>query len=92
MFNKNIQESHVKNFCIGLGGLIFILFLCSSDTTWGSAVDAHAGGDDAFAAKLNNSGVLLWNTFMGSTDSDEGQNIAIGNNGIVYITGSSYLD
>jgi flagellar hook assembly protein FlgD len=27
MFYKNIQESHVKNFCIGLGGLIFIFFV-----------------------------------------------------------------
>ena len=42
-----------------------------SDATWGSPVNAYAGGgDDAFAAKLNSSGALQWNTFMGASGND----------------------
>ena len=41
-----------------------------ASATWGSPVNAHAGADeDAFAAKLNSSGALQWNTFMGSANN-----------------------
>lgn len=65
----------------------------SSTATWGSfpdPVNAHAGGEeDAFAVKLNTSGARLWNTFMGSTDSDTSSGIAVDSKGNVYVGGSS---
>jgi Beta-propeller repeat/Viral BACON domain len=60
-----------------------------STDQWGAPVNNHAGDDDAFAAKLNNSGVLQWNTFMGCPCNDTGFDIAIANNGDLYIVGGS---
>jgi hypothetical protein len=56
-------------------------------------VNAHAGPSDnisdAFAAKLNSSGELQWNTFMGGTDWDYGHAIAIDGSMKVYVGGKS---
>ncbi|MCD4742293.1 MAG: SBBP repeat-containing protein [Desulfobacteraceae bacterium] len=64
-----------------------------SNKTWGSPINPHAGGVgdpyDAIAAKLNTSGVLQWNTFMGSTDVDRGRGIAVDKRKNVYVTGYS---
>ena len=60
-----------------------------SDTTWGSPVNAYTGSRDAFAAKLNSSGELQWNTFMGSADFDGAAAIAVDSSGNVYVSGSS---
>ena len=60
-----------------------------SDATWGNPVNHHAGGTEAFVAKLDNNGNLSWNTFLGSSDYDEGRSIAVSDNGNVYITGFS---
>ena len=63
-----------------------------STSNWGSPVTAHTGGasnDDAFVAKLNNNGVRQWNTFMGSTSTDDGSAIAVDSSGNVYVTGHS---
>jgi len=61
----------------------------TSAATWGTPENPYAGNLDAFAAKLNSSGVRLWNTFMGSGLSDEGYGIAVDTSGNVYVTGSS---
>jgi len=61
----------------------------TSNSTWGSPVNAHAGGNDAFAAKLGSSGSLQWNTFMGSSSYDEGSAIALDLSGNVYVAGDS---
>ena len=34
-----------------------------SDAGWGSPINPHPGGEDAFVAKLDSSGVLQWHTF-----------------------------
>ncbi|MBN1832355.1 MAG: SBBP repeat-containing protein, partial [Deltaproteobacteria bacterium] len=60
-----------------------------SDATWGSPVNAYTGSDDAFAAKLNNSGVRQWNTFMGSGNNDVGYAIEVDGSGNVYVAGYS---
>jgi hypothetical protein len=61
-----------------------------SDATWGSPVRAYAGDKDAFAAKLNSSGTLIWNTFLGGSDYDSGHGIAVDGSGNVYVAGESY--
>jgi hypothetical protein len=60
-----------------------------SDSTWGTPVNPHTESRDAFVAKLNSNGVLLWNTFMGSTLIDIGYDIALDQSGNIYIAGWS---
>ena len=60
-----------------------------SETTWGSPVNPHAGGQDVFVAKLDSKGVLLWHTFLGSSRWDEAKSIAVDGNGNVYVVGTS---
>jgi hypothetical protein len=62
----------------------------NSGATWGLPVNAHVGGTDAFAAKLDSSGSLQWNTFMGSTSTDNCRNITVDGSRNVYVTGLSY--
>ncbi len=60
-----------------------------SDATWGSPVQAYTAGNDALLAKLNSSGGLTWNTFLGGSGSDFGIGIAVDGSGNVYVTGES---
>ncbi len=61
--------------------------------TWKGDSDpilAHSGLDDVFVAKLNSSGALQWNTFLGSAINDYGSGIVLDASGNSYITGYSY--
>jgi len=64
----------------------------ASSDPWGTPVNPHTGDsyDDAFVAKLDTDGVLLWNTFMGGEQYDDGNGIAVDSNGNVYVTGASW--
>ncbi len=66
-----------------------IYFVGWSDATWGSPINLHSGGRDAFVAKLNSIGELQWNTFLGSSLTDEGSAIAVDSSGMVYVMGTS---
>ena len=54
-----------------------------------SAVVGHSGGSDAFVARLDSSGDRIWHTFMGSAQSDSGNDIAVDANGNAFVTGQS---
>ena len=60
-----------------------------STETWGTPLVAHGGDNDAFVAKLDSSGVLQWNTFLGSSSSDCGSSVVTGGSGNLYVTGLS---
>lgn len=61
-----------------------------SAATWGTPKDNHAGSWDAFVFKLSGAGNLQWNTFMGSSDTDVGNDIAVNVYGTsVFVTGRS---
>lgn len=60
-----------------------------SNATWGLPARPHGGNGDAYAAKLDGSGVLQWHAFLGGSSDDGGFGIAAGANGNVYVTGTS---
>jgi hypothetical protein len=62
----------------------------SSDTSWGSPVRSYTYLDDAFAAKLDGSGALVWNTFLGAANSDYAYAIAVDGGGNITVGGQSY--
>jgi hypothetical protein len=60
-----------------------------SNASWGSPIRAYTAGYDAYAAKLDSSGVLQWNTFLGGSGLDDGRSIAVDGSGSVYVAGYS---
>ena len=60
-----------------------------SNVSWGTPINTSSGGYDAFVARLDSSGSLIWNTFMGGSGTDRGWAIAADNNSNAYVTGVS---
>jgi hypothetical protein len=60
-----------------------------SDATWGSPILPHSGGQDNFVAKLNSSGELQWNTFLGPSGQLLDDAVAVDDSGYVYVVGTS---
>lgn len=60
--------------------------------TSGSYDSTHGtiNNDDAFAAKLSSSGTLVYATFLGGNDEDEGFDIAVDPAGKAYVVGFTY--
>ncbi len=67
------------------GGNVYVAG--DSNYSWGSPLRAYSGGKDAFVAKLDPNGTLLWNTFLGGDSNDAAIGIAVGSGGNVYVTG-----
>ena len=61
----------------------------SSPSSWGSPVRAYTAESDAFVAKLDSSGNLIWNTFLGGSGSDGGNGVTVDRSGNVYVAGQS---
>ncbi len=60
-----------------------------SRDSWGTPTNAFSGGySDAFVAKFNPSGVLLWHAFIGTPELDQGTDIVVDANA-VYISGKT---
>ncbi|MDD8026395.1 MAG: SBBP repeat-containing protein, partial [Acidobacteriota bacterium] len=60
-----------------------------STANWGTPKRAYTSSWDAFAAKLDSGGNLTWNTFLGGSGSDFGNDIAVDGSGNVYVGGYS---
>ena len=72
------------------GGLRRECLCCrDSNATWGNPVRPYTGAYDAFAARLDNNGSLIWNTFLGG-GNDVGNGIAVDAGGNVYVTGTGF--
>ncbi len=74
---------------IGLdaGGNSYVAGYGPSD--WGTPLSPLEGTSDAFLAKLGTNGALQWNTFLGGTEADWANGIAVHANGNSYVTGMS---
>lgn len=58
--------------------------------TPGAFQAVSGGGMDAFVAKFNTNGMLMWSTYYGGSGDETGYDIAINNLGNVYVTGNTF--
>lgn len=49
-----------------------------------------AGGEDIFITEFDALGVMLWSTYYGGTNDDEGEDIDISDNGNIFVVGNTY--
>ena len=89
MVGEQVERRLIDVTALAVGPIGNVYVTGTSYATWGSPVNAHAGGSDAFIAKLDSDGVLQWNTFTGSSDGDNGNAIAVDASGNVYVAGYS---
>ncbi|NIP17691.1 MAG: hypothetical protein GWM87_05730 [Xanthomonadales bacterium] len=85
---------------VALDGLGHLYLVGSSDAPWGgtATIDAHVGGWDVFAAKIDattdvTAGSLAWNTFLGGLMSDGADGaaaITADPAGNVFVAGADY--
>jgi hypothetical protein len=66
-----------------------IYVLSTNITNWGEPIRELSGGFDVSVAKFDNSGILLWNTFLGGTGGDISSKVIIDENGFLYVSGYS---
>ena len=82
------SDDEGNNIAVDGNGNVFVTG--GSSGTWGSPLHAFAGGiGDAFVAKLDSSGALIWNTFLGGSDADGGIGLAVDGVGNTYVSGIS---
>jgi hypothetical protein len=83
-------ESHGHAIVLDSNKNIYVVGI--SNYSWGSPVRAYSGANfDAFVAKLNPAGTLIWNTFLGGAGDDMSHSIAVDAAGNVYVAGTANL-
>lgn len=71
-------------------GLVYVAG--NARTGWGSPVNAHSGGMDAYAARLNGAGTRQWHTFIGTTVNDQVTAIRVNDAGEAFVVGVAGAD
>lgn len=61
----------------------------SAGQTWGDFAGAAQGDGDAWAAKYNAAGDMIWARHLGSAGEDSASGVAVGPAGTAYITGTT---
>lgn len=61
-----------------------------SSSTWGAPLRPFAGGEDAFVVKLNSSGGIVWQTFLGGSGNDRANGVSVDASGNIYVVGESW--
>src|SRR3569832_2330673 len=74
------------------GGNVYLTgVLASSDfpVSGGAAQGVSGGGSDAFVAKFDSAGALVYVTYLGGAGSDRGTALAVDGGGATYVTGTT---
>lgn len=61
-----------------------------SGVTFSSLDGQNAGSSDAFVAKYDVEGILLWTRQLGSSSAEWGRSVSVDGDGNVYVTGETY--
>jgi hypothetical protein len=80
-------DDHAGGIAVDSGGNAFVVG--DSTVSWGSPLNAYDSSDDAFVAKLNSSGGLLWSTFLGGSGDDTGNDMDLDSSGNPLVAGQS---
>jgi hypothetical protein len=90
IWNTFLGSGNDQGWAVAVDGSGNAYVAGQSSTSWGSPVRAYGGGNyDAFAAKLDSGGNLIWNTFLGGSGADGGNAVAADGSGNVYVAGQS---
>lgn len=69
---------------------VFVTGYFNQTATFGGFSLTSTGGDDAFVAKLSNTGTVTWVRGLGGSGYDNAYALAVDSSGNVYVTGSFY--
>jgi hypothetical protein len=88
-FLGGTSSDEVRALALDSGGNA--LYTCGySGSTWGSPLTPYAGGvSDGFLAKLGKDGGMIWQTFLGGSDQDIADSIALSAQGDLFVSGFS---
>ncbi|MBK6744279.1 MAG: SBBP repeat-containing protein, partial [Hydrogenophilales bacterium] len=87
-FAGGAGSDYIEDTVVDASGNVYVAGHGSA--TWGSPVRAFSTGEDAFVAKFDSSGNLLWHTFLGGAGNwDYANGIALDGSGNVYVAGES---
>ncbi len=79
-----------RNPFIAVDGDENVYLTGSFDRTWGTPINAFSGGTtDSLVAKLDNTGNLIWHTFLGGTGADPSREIGLDATGDLIVAGFS---
>jgi hypothetical protein len=81
------EDEEGSGIVVDADGNIYVTGISSG--SWGEPLLEYTDGYDVFVARLDSSGGLTWNTFLGGSNDDGGFGIAIGGSGNVLVTGNS---
>ena len=82
------EVDYGQNIKVDSSGACYITgYTSSSGFVSGGWNTSYNGGSDGYVVKLNSSGGHVWSTYVGGTDDDYGQGIALDSAGACYITG-----
>jgi hypothetical protein len=85
------QSGSAGDYCRGIAVATdgHVVVAGTSYEEWGTPLRAHASGADAFIARLDASGGLLWVTFLGGAGDDDANDVAVGADGTIHVAGRS---
>jgi hypothetical protein len=81
----SVEDEHASGIALDADGFIYV----TGDTQGDLSGNINNGGANAFIAKYDSSGNMLWTKLSGAISGEFGQGIAVDANANVYMTGST---
>ncbi len=78
-------NSSVQQLVVDSSGNIYVAG--SSQNSWGTPERSYTADSDEFVAKIDSSGNLIWNTFLGGTGTDSASSIDVDEAGNIFVSG-----